>query len=489
MQRVDTSVIRVEKDSAGDTELHRIIRDSSSLSEITQWIEGHPHLFLEVIKMTGMVNNIGQTPLYLLHHNPLLDEHAKAKLSTVLANLHRRINIRPLEEKLDASEVIEANAVSVESEMAKWLTVAVDAINYLIGLNIQSSTHPLTPEKGENGVETISNKIHGMRVKVSAKRYKILSSAQKNMVLKKQDQDTSIVSIDFDKQKMEQAVDAAIDIYNKTKLGNCLEQSVVTYDYLRKHLDDTITCEIFRYLNSDHVFVVIGRNPASRACEPLTWGKNAIVIDPLLREVFHAKFIHAKLKSYVCLYNQLFFRQKLIVDYNPHYHLISAIYPSNRIDFKFNLSNPFMCELFREFSQTEKYAFYMLQDNLKEALKNKVVTEEQIKKLKNKKTVLFNVFRNEHGLRGLNLKLFTLMDMDLLPDHAVKRLVTGRGINKMANDVLIDKPIPSNRRDYFMEIYNNIGKPVTPLQTNTIFKGQAESCDQPLEHHLNAGLL
>lgn len=83
------------------------------------------------------------------------------------------------------------------------------------------------------------------------------------------------------------------EVAKKYKVGNCHEQAVVAYIYLKQE-KNIRKIETFRIINGDHIFVVIGRDPLSEIANPLTWGKVAVVCDPWLGSYFPARCLYDK---------------------------------------------------------------------------------------------------------------------------------------------------------------------------------------------------
>lgn len=78
------------------------------------------------------------------------------------------------------------------------------------------------------------------------------------------------------------------DIAKKHKMGNCGEQVVVAYLYL-KNEKNLRKIEKLSLVNGDHGFIVIGRDPLSDITKPMTWGKAAVVCDPWGKKYFPAE--------------------------------------------------------------------------------------------------------------------------------------------------------------------------------------------------------
>lgn len=83
-----------------------------------------------------------------------------------------------------------------------------------------------------------------------------------------------------------------------SQVGNCGELALFAFDYVLRTYP-TVRAEVVQMVNGNHVFVVIGRDPASDINDPSTYGENALICDALEREVYLAKDYRTKLKAYV----------------------------------------------------------------------------------------------------------------------------------------------------------------------------------------------
>lgn len=101
-----------------------------------------------------------------------------------------------------------------------------------------------------------------------------------------------------------------IGLSSKYSLGNCMELSFHTFDYILYNTEITrkkVNVEIYqikgKYSGSgdylgDHVFLVLNRSIDSNPSKPETWGENAIICDPWANKIFNACEYRKNLGNY-----------------------------------------------------------------------------------------------------------------------------------------------------------------------------------------------
>ncbi len=79
--------------------------------------------------------------------------------------------------------------------------------------------------------------------------------------------------------------DWRVGIYKETQRGSCSEMAELALSYVAERSPDT-RAEVFEIWG--HVFLVLGRQPNTDENNPLAWGSNAYICDPLLNMAFKA---------------------------------------------------------------------------------------------------------------------------------------------------------------------------------------------------------
>ena len=109
-----------------------------------------------------------------------------------------------------------------------------------------------------------------------------------------------------------------ISVTSKYSLGNCHELAVQALDYILRYAPE-INAEVYTIEGGDHVFLVLNRDPYSKAEDPSNWGDNAVICDPWADEAYPAKDCSTRLKNFYIDKNK---NQNKIEDYNPNKHFL-----------------------------------------------------------------------------------------------------------------------------------------------------------------------
>lgn len=88
-----------------------------------------------------------------------------------------------------------------------------------------------------------------------------------------------------------------VELIKKYSMGNCEEYAFVALDYIFEK-NPSVTAELFYIKGGDHIFLVIGRDPASDPGLPEDWGEHAYICDPWARDSYKANLYQTKLKNY-----------------------------------------------------------------------------------------------------------------------------------------------------------------------------------------------
>lgn len=108
----------------------------------------------------------------------------------------------------------------------------------------------------------------------------------------------------------------------KYSIGNCSELCLHVLDYYLKHDPEHQTrVELFCLADpSDHVFVVINRERNSDEDNPLTWGKDAFICDPLMNTLYPAEDYKEKLMDF-----EYELQQNTYIPFNDAEHHLQAV--------------------------------------------------------------------------------------------------------------------------------------------------------------------
>lgn len=104
-------------------------------------------------------------------------------------------------------------------------------------------------------------------------------------------------------------------------LGNCFELSLQAFDFLLSNPKASDTnVEIFDIKGSDHIFIVIGRDPKSDPNDPMSWGKNAVICDPWSSQVYKASEYLTELKGFKRTFDDSERALNTLEDFDPTKH-------------------------------------------------------------------------------------------------------------------------------------------------------------------------
>ena len=106
--------------------------------------------------------------------------------------------------------------------------------------------------------------------------------------------------------------------------GNCGEIANIVYINAKKKKIHS-SCEVYHIENGDHAFNVFGRDLNSDPADPSTWGKNAVIADAWLGEVFLASEITTRLKNYKKISYENH-EHAFVEPYNLHFHQLHLKY-------------------------------------------------------------------------------------------------------------------------------------------------------------------
>lgn len=106
------------------------------------------------------------------------------------------------------------------------------------------------------------------------------------------------------RSSLRQACDDFLDesgVVQASKKGNCGEYAMLALKYVVAHNNSNsaqINAECYEVQGGDHVFLVVGREPASNPKDPSTWGESAYICDPWANDVYEAKDYLTKTKGF-----------------------------------------------------------------------------------------------------------------------------------------------------------------------------------------------
>jgi hypothetical protein len=113
------------------------------------------------------------------------------------------------------------------------------------------------------------------------------------------------------------AYKSVIAVTSKYSLGNCEELATLVLHYILLNAPG-VYAETYEIREGDHQFVVLNRDPYSKADDPSTWG-NAIICDPWANEAYSANECVGRLKTYHWDQQENLHKTEL---YNPKKHIL-----------------------------------------------------------------------------------------------------------------------------------------------------------------------
>jgi hypothetical protein len=220
---------------------------------------------------------------------------------------------------------------------------------------------------------------------------------------------------------------AFVAISHKTGLGNCGELMYSALYHAMQYnqlFPQSTLVEPYAISNGDHCVLLIGREPGSDCNLASTWGTKVIVADPLLGQIYPFNELTQRLITFQtadkdnCHYN-------LILSFNSIYHVLTIPFlarpQANFIninmtgnDFAFYFVNDLMRKEKKHAHIGRILLFYeVIIPRLRQALAEGLVTEKQVKGLKQPALTLKTIFGREKNFEKLRDRLLTLQEVDL----------------------------------------------------------------------------
>lgn len=176
------------------------------------------------------------------------------------------------------------------------LQIASMTLEYIRNLNIEGVTQIRTNSFPLQMQEYLQRELHDLRMEAK-----------------------SISFFDLELDKALISFEKTVALSNQKRVGNCYELAFLALDYMAIKFP-LINAEVYRIVNGDHVFLVIGRNPDSDPSDPLQWGDNAYFCDPWSDKVYPAKDYLIQLQN---------FKRKddvnMVEPFNPEVHALEPL--------------------------------------------------------------------------------------------------------------------------------------------------------------------
>lgn len=282
---IKTGKSAIAVDANGDTPLHRIIRTCHHAQEALTFISQDIRL---ATRMTTMVNHLGDLPYDLIDAITLPDEDKNTLAHHLFSLMISQRHLMKLTEILDLAEIKHRYRLTDRSDLSTNIEIGVEAANYARSIIWQSSTHP---------------EVNAKRISEIKKIIRAMMELRGNPFFPHPSEVSTV------KQK---------------HTGNCLEHTLLVFSYLRDRQYQG-NVEVICIKNGDHVFIVLGRNPASDVDDYKTWGPNSVVCDAWKGAVYPASDIENCLgdsRKILPAYRRRYshFVYYIITNYNPHFH-------------------------------------------------------------------------------------------------------------------------------------------------------------------------
>lgn len=417
----------------GDTPLHLLIRNQQDANSLTRFIHETGEEKASIMAKT--LNDNQLFPLDLIKGTKLTRKE-KDELYAILIPLTEP-KIKPLSEMLDIDTIQKEFCTQNNKRLLENLIWGVEAANYArskIGL---SDTHPQLNGSHPKFFSAARDKIDMLRQIISDDDDRILLVSTSDTYRFKTKNATGQIYIKIffsEETKQKQLIKTADTIKRKGE-GNCHELTILAQYYLLKRNYPAKKIEICS--TEDHVFLVIDRGTTSFKFED--WSPAAVSCDPWTGEVYPASQILEKIGTfeqrrikYGC--NNVKLTINLIASLNLNYHSVSLNENINdrKCIIKYNhLTNldAFIIKLHPLFSAREMMHFYaIIKPRIRQSLNTGLISQRELKLLQNPVPTLYTLFINDFGMMGLKARLFTLDEIDCLPNRMLQKLMTAEGI-------------------------------------------------------------
>lgn len=243
--------------------------------------------------MTDSKNPEGKLPIQLMLQNANYYK-TKNDFHKILEPLTLDQTIPPLNQQLDEKE-LKQKYPKANKILMSHLSSAYSAINEVRKTILQSETHPDTNLLDQTTRTDISEILKEMR---SKRKKKLLSCANE-----------------------EEKIPIIADFASKYEVGNCQEYAYSAAEKLKNKVLPNTLVEIFQYVNGDHVFVVIGRDPKSNPSDYTSWGPHAVICDAWGGNAFPAKDAPSQLK---CYFNYTLKDKNVVLPFDPNFHQLKV---------------------------------------------------------------------------------------------------------------------------------------------------------------------
>ncbi|MFT4060082.1 MAG: hypothetical protein QM652_11115 [Legionella sp.] len=448
---------------SGNTVLHNAVLKCKSISDIEDMEKTKPQ---ELFRLARTVNDHNQLPYHLLGGNIFLTKDEKSALGLYLLNLATRATLLPLDEPIDEVFIGQKYQIhSINTTLMQQLHYGCMAVNAVRQMITVSSTHPQIVNWIPYEMRIKLNNMHeAIRASNYPKKRKLFINDAYQNFTDSHINNTLTIRFTLSNNAQVELYNDQINLIKTMKIANCGEYASLVYDYLltlhkKESFDWPI--ELCSLTNGDHMFVKLG-------CDP-----DSVIIDAWAGKVYPVCDCYEELCAYTSIEHEhqgIRYFKSVLIPFNPLVHSIRSStddrFP-HTISYRTMEIHPLLAPVYCLFIDTpnEKVLFYLINEAFTMAIKDKVITEQEIGQLKNIKAVLTADFRNCWGYQCISEKLLTFSELDNLEPHVAKKLTTRRGLHclQQAHKTcagLLD----------LHAIYNNLMKEKTPLATCSLFK-------------------
>lgn len=254
----------------------------------------------DVRLMSVMVNDDGKLPVNML---PGIYNSKRSALCNQLEEMIQTnpIGMKNIHDLIDIDEVNQRINPHQNSNLSQNITILVDAINQTRRDIRYSNTHLLF-----NDLNEVSK--HEIAVAISMMRDTYIKNRS----------DVMTADVVF-------CVSKAAKKYSH---GNCHEYSCVLAEYIMTKLPN-LPVEIISIKRGDHVFVVVGRDQESDIMKPETWGRDAIVCDAWIGDIYMASELNKRLTTFSLMFISREFK-RVLRSFNPNFHYLYVNFSSQQ---------------------------------------------------------------------------------------------------------------------------------------------------------------
>lgn len=285
----------------GNTPLHDLICRSPNSIDFNAFVAKYS---LQVTKQwLCTVNDAGKTPLLCL------PTRAEVKLVIQMINLMKDCKVKYLHTLICQKNLL-SEYKNASSQFKNNLRLACAATNHARSVLLYSPSHP---DANGGSLSLVNEQIN----QIDALHQQALVSKQ--IIFK------CPLPLPADDLHFLNSIKHKVKLHGAKHKGNCREFACFVFDYIQTQTNNFHLVEIFQIENGSHCFAVIGRDQKSNPREYKTWGKNTVICDAWLGEIYGVEAMEEKLRTHIAfkvdekIYN-------VLLSFNPKFHTLAPSY-------------------------------------------------------------------------------------------------------------------------------------------------------------------